>query len=554
MTIKKKAPPKRKKATVTRLPVRKKAVRKKAAKRESSVLSDPRFTKLVRQLVKFAHAHRVPEGHMVGQQIRLEDWQIDWFIKTFSPEIAVSLLSIARRNGKTAVVAIVMAAALYGPLVVPYSLLISASRSRDQAAIVYKYIKQMAILSGYDNQLNFRDSKKEIYCPRTGVTYMAVSADAKTQHGKSANILVSDELGQVRGPEDELYETLSSGQGSYTHPKHLIISTRAPNDNDLFNILIDDALTGEDPTTAVSVYSADDDCDLLDEEQWYKANPSLTSGIVNIEDLRRQARQATRIPSKEASFRNLKLNQKVDSATAFITSGAWKQGNRPVNEDLFTDPDIYVYGGLDLSARRDITTLVLGAEDPHTHEVHVKVFAWIPAEGLREKSKTDRVPYDVWAKQGYIKPVQGNAIHYNHVAPDIAEICAKYDVLEVNFDRWRIEQLIHELDEIGATVNLVPHGQGYKDMNGAVDEFESLVLDDLLVHGGNPVLTSHVSNVVITTDPTNARKMDKSKSINKIDCAVATGMCISGVKRTRGDEGGGSGIYGSDESAKNAII
>lgn len=549
MAVKKKAPPKKKKASVTKLPVKKKAARRPRRKKV-----DPRISPLVQELLDFARLHRVPEGHMVGEFIELLDWQVEWFIKTFAPEIAVSLLSIARRNGKTAVVAIVVAAAIYGPLVVPYALLLSASRSRDQAAIVYKYVKQMAILSGFDNQLVFRDSKKEIFCPRTGVTYMAVSADAKTQHGKSANILISDELGQVRGPEDELYETLSSGQGSYENPKHLIISTRAPNDNDLFNILIDDALSGDDPTTAVTVYEADEGCDLLDEDQWYKANPSLVNGVVNIEDLRRQARQAVRIPSKEASFRNLKLNQKVDSATAFITSGAWKQGSRPINEELFTSRDVYVYGGLDLSARRDITSLVLSAEDPDTKEVHVKVYAWIPEEGLKEKSKTDRVPYDVWVKQGFIKAVPGNAVHYDHVASDIAEICAKYDVLEVNFDRWRIEQLQHELDKIGAYINLVPHGQGYKDMNGAVDEFESLVLDDLLVHAGNPVLTSHVSNVVITTDPTNARKMDKSKSINKIDCAVASAMSISGVKRTRGDEGGGAGLYGSDESAKHAVI
>ena len=549
MGIKKKAPPKKKKASVTRLPVRKKAVIQPRKKKV-----DPRITPLVQELLDFAAIHRVPEGHMVGQFIDLLDWQIEWFIKTFAPEIAVSLLSIARRNGKTAVVAIIAAAAIYGPLVVPYSLVISASRSRDQAAIVYKYIKQMAILSGFDNQLTFRDSKKEIYCPRTGVTYFAVSADAKTQHGKSANILITDELGQVRGPTDELYETLSSGQGSYTNPKHLVISTRAPNDNDLFNILIDDALSGNDPTTAVSVYEADADCDLLDEEQWAKANPSMASGVVNIEDLRRQARQATRLPSKEASFRNLKLNQKVDSATAFITSGAWKQGSREINEDLFTSRDVYVYGGLDLSARRDITSLVLAAEDPKTKEVHVKVYAWTPEEGLKEKSKTDRVPYDVWVQQGFIKTVPGNAVHYDHVASDIAEICAKYDVLEVNFDRWRIDQLIHEFDKIGAYVNLIPHGQGYKDMDGAIDEFESLVLDNMLVHGGNPVLTSHVSNVVITTDPTNARKMDKSKSINKIDCAVATAMAISGVKRTKGDEGGGAGLYGSDESARHAVI
>ena len=173
---------------------------------------------------------------------------------------------------------------------------------------------------------------------------------------------------------------------------------------------------------------------------------------------------------------------------------------------------------------------------------------------MKEKSKTDRVPYDVWVQQGFIKTVPGNAVHYDHVASDIAEICAKYDVLEVNFDRWRIDQLIHEFDKIGAYVNLIPHGQGYKDMDGAIDEFESLVLDNMLVHGGNPVLTSHVSNVVITTDPTNARKMDKSKSINKIDCAVATAMAISGVKRTKGDEGGGAGLYGSDESARHAVI
>ncbi len=550
----KKSPPKKKtvkkkKASVTKLPVKKKAA---SRKRKSPLVRQ--LSPIVTDIIDFAETHVVPEGHMVGQKIVLMDWQVDWIIKTFQPFIRVSLLSIARRGGKTALIAVIVAAGLYGPLEIPNSLLLSSSRSRDQAAIVYKYIFNMARLSGFDNQLIFRDSKKEIICPRNGVEYKAVSADAKTQHGKSAVILVTDELGQVRGPTDDLFDTLESGQGSYTNAKHLIISTRAPNDNDLFNILIDDALSGEDPTTIATVYEADEDCDLLDEAQWLKANPSLPYGVRNLEDLRRLARQASRIPSKESSFRNLILNQKVDPASAFITAGVWKKGDREINEELFTNPNIYVYGGLDLSARRDITSLVLSAEDPESGEVHVKCYAWTPSEGLKERAKTDRVPYDVWAKKGYLKPVPGNAIHYDHVAMDIAEICAEYEVMEVNFDRWRIEQLTHELDKIGAYINLIPHGQGYKDMNGAVDETESLLVDEMLVHGGNPILTNHISNVVITTDPTNARKMDKSKSVNKIDAAVAMAMSISGVKKTKGDEGGGGGLYGSDESAKHAVI
>ena len=540
--------PVKKKASVTRLPVRKKAARRR---RKSPLVRQ--LSPLVRDVIDFAETHRVPEGHMVGQKIVLMDWQVDWIIKTFQPFIRVSLLSIARRGGKTALISIIVAAGLYGPLAIANSLLLSSSRSREQAAIVYKYIFNMARLSGYEHLLTFRDSKKEIFCPQYGIEYKAVSADAKTQHGKSAHILVTDELGQVRGPTDDLFDTLDTGQGSYTDSKHLIISTRAPNDADLFNILIEDALTGEDPTTIATVYAADDDCDLLDEKQWLKANPSLPYGVRDIGDLRRKATQAVRIPSKEAAFRNLILNQKVDPTSAFITAGVWKKGNRPINEELFTDPNLFVYGGLDLSARRDITSFVLSVEDPDTNFVHVLCYAWTPEEGLKERSKTDRVPYDVWVKKGFLKAVPGNAIHYDHVAADIAEIVVEYDVCEVNFDRWRIEQLQHELDEIGAYVNLVPHGQGFKDMNGAVDETESLLVDEMLIHGGNPILTNHISNVKITTDPTNARKMDKSKSVNKIDCAVAMAMSISGVKKTRGDDSGG-GLYGSDESAENAVI
>lgn len=499
----------------------------------------------VKDIIQFAEAHKVPEGKLVGQPLKLMDFQIKWIEMTFRPEVDTSILTIARRNTKTATSAILVAAALYGPLYLPNSLLLSASRSKEQSSLIYRYLMAMARASGFVHQLNPRDSLKEVDCPRTGVTYKALSADAPTQHGKSARILISDELGQVRGERDELYETLSSGQGSYDDAKHLIISTRAPSPNDLLNILIEEAKDPTNPSSVLLEYSADEDLEIDDPEAWRQANPALAYGVVSEKDLASAAAKAKRIPSLEASFRNLRLNQAINAEAPFITPGVWKSGNRPINEELFKSE--YVYGGLDLSARRDITALVLAVHDYETGEVHVKPFCWTPEEGLAEKARVDKVPYDLWVEQGLLRTVPGSAIHYDHLADDMAQILSDYDVTEVMFDRWRIEQLQHEFDKLGFYAPLEPMGQGYKDMDAAVTETESLLLDGKLIHGGHSVLTNHVSNVIIDTDPTNARKPNKKKAINKIDVAVAMMMAIAAVKRTMGDESGNAGLCAGGE-------
>lgn len=506
----------------------------------------------IKDIIQFAEAHKVPEGKLVGQPLKLMDFQIQWIEMTFQPEVDTSILTIARRNTKTATSAIIVAAALYGPLYLPNSLLLSASRSKEQAALIYRYVMAMARASGFAHQLSPRDSLKEVDCPRTGVSYKALSADAPTQHGKSARILISDELGQVRGERDELYETLSSGQGSYDDAKHLIISTRAPSPNDLLNILIEEAKDPSNPSSVLLEFSADEELEIDDPKAWRQANPALSYGVVSEKDLASAAAKAKRIPSLEASFRNLRLNQAINAEAPFITPGVWKTGNAPINHELFRSE--YVYGGLDLSARRDITSLVLSVMDSETGEVHVMPFCWTPEEGLLEKSRVDKVPYDLWVEQGFLRTIPGNAIHYDHLAEEIAQILSEYEIMEIRFDRWRVDQLQHEFDKVGFYIPLEPMGQGYKDMDAAVNETESLLLDGKLIHGGNPILTNHISNVIIDTDPTNARKPNKKKAINKIDVAVAMMMSIAACKKTMGDQSGGAGLYGSDEMMEYAVL
>ena len=194
------------------------------------------------------------------------------------------------------------------------------------------------------------------------------------------------------------------------------------------------------------------------------------------------------------------------------------------------------YGGLDLSARTDLTSLVLITKDPDG-KINVYSYFWTPEIGLEDRSKRDRSPYDVWAKQGFIRTTPGATVDYVYVVRDIAEILADFDIAAIAFDRWRIDIFKKEMEAQGINLPLVPFGQGFKDMSPAIDTLESDLLNGNLKHGMNPVLTMCAANAVITKDPAGNRKFEKHKATGRIDGMVALAMArgISEMSETPQD-------------------
>ena len=141
----------------------------------------------------------------------------------------------------------------------------------------------------------------------------------------------------------------------------LIISTQAATDGDLLSILIDDALSGHNPTTVVRLYTAPPELDPFSEEAIRAANPAVDA-FMNKREVLAMANDAMRMPSRENEYRNLVLNQRVDSSTPFVDQAAWTAcGDEP--RDI---TGLSVFGGLDLSESGDLTALVLGHCDPTT--------------------------------------------------------------------------------------------------------------------------------------------------------------------------------------------
>lgn len=466
-----------------------------------------------------------PEGAHVGKPIRLLPFQ-KRFIKAIydNPKgTRRAYLSIARKNGKTALIAGIMLAHLVGPEAKQNSQIISGARSRDQAAQVFNYASKMVQLSAdLSSVVRILPSAKSLIGLPLNVEYKAISAEGKTAHGRSPILAILDEVGQVKGPNDDFTDAITTSQGAHVSPLLIAISTQAAEDSDLFSIWIDDAEKSGDQRIVSHVYSAPKDCDLMDRKAWKAANPAI--GVFrSLEDVEEQAKQSSRMPSAENTFRNLCLNQRVSTVSPFVSVGAWKSCAGMVL-DFGTAP---VWCGLDLSARTDLTALVAVCKIAGVW--HVKPHFWTPEQGLVERSKRDRAPYDLWFRQGYLHTTPGATVDYEFVAQDIASILGELDVRAIAYDRWRISLIQKEFTEHGIDFPLVEFGQGFKDMSPALESLECEILNGRLAHGGHPVLTMCAANAVVSRDPAGNRKLDKYKATGRIDGMAALAMAFGVV-------------------------
>ena len=220
----------------------------------------------------------IPEGAQVGQPIKLMKFQRKFILDVFDNPHGTSRadLSVARKNGKSALIAAILLAHLVGPEARQNSQIISGARSRDQASLVFKLAEKMVRLSpDLSKIVRIVPSQKMLVGLICNVEFKAISAESGTAHGLSPVLAILDELGQVRGPHDAFVEAIETAQGAHANPLLIAISTQAATDADLFSIWLDDAAAAKDRRIVSHVYSAPKDCQLSDQKAWKIANPAL---------------------------------------------------------------------------------------------------------------------------------------------------------------------------------------------------------------------------------------------------------------------------------------
>jgi phage terminase large subunit-like protein len=495
--------------------------------RDFYVIPPDKWTRAERLIAFIELECCVPEGSLVGQKMSLLPFQ-RMFIRAVydNPDTATrrAILTMSRKNGKTSLVAPLVLAHIVGPEANRNSQIVSGAMSMRQAGVL---MDAMTKIIRFNPNMESRShiTGKFVRGIAKNVNYMCLARDGKTAQGLSPNVAVLDEVGQIVGGVDKFVEAITTAQGAHHEPLLFAISTQAASDSDLLSIWIDDAQRSEDPSTICHVYEADADCDLLDEEQWIKANPAL--GVFrNEQDLRVNLERAARVPSAEAGARNLLLNQRVSLQTLAVSPQVWKKNGKEVNHDLFMREP--VHAGLDLSSRNDLTACALSVMDPATGEIHVKPLVFTPLDSIIERSQRDRAPYDQWVRDGHMIALPGTHMDYDMIAETLAIHTRGMHIATVSYDRWRINDFKPRADAHGFAqeAEWLPVGQGFKDFSLRVEGLESVLLQSKLHHGFHPLFNLGASNAIVITDPTGNKKYDKSKSSQRIDTLVALAMSV----------------------------
>lgn len=499
------------------------------------------------RVIAFIERLTIPSGVGQGGPFKLDWWEKNFIRDIYEPHrrlrrvVRRAILSVARKNGKTALIACIALAHLIGPEAIANGEIYSAANDRDQASIVFKFAKQIVEAEPeLRGEIEIIPSTKTMVARRTGSIYRAVSAEAGTKHGYLPSVVIYDELAQAKNRE--LYDVPDTSFGARSEPLFVVISTQSNDPEHILSKLIDDGLAQTDPAIVCHLYAADDECDLDDEAQWKKANPALGK-FRDREDLVAAIRKAKRMPAEEPKVRNLFLNQRVAPTATLIARAEWMAC---VGEAKIEKGE-EVYLGLDLSSVSDLTALVMAsANDP----ARIAPFFWKPLDLLVEHSTRDfgagSFRYREWVDNGYLLTSPGRSINPETVALFIGDIAQTYKVRGLAYDRWRINDLLREFDRIGLQafedrdkekggdgLRLVPWGQGFKDMGPAIDALELGILERTIVHANHPVLNWNMANAVATMDPAGNRKLDKEKARFRIDGAVALAMTMGLRARDR---------------------
>jgi phage terminase large subunit-like protein len=449
-----------------------------------------------------------------------------------------AILSVARKNGKTALIAALALVHLIGPEAVENGEVYSAANDREQAAIVYKVASQMVRMDPeLSEALRCIDSTKTIACYSNGSFYRALSSESGTKHGLNPTFVCYDELSQAKSRE--LYDVLDTSFGARASPLFVVISTQSNDPEHILSKLVDDGRDANDPRIVCHLYEVPEDADVFDPANWKKANPAL-GDFRSLSDLKAIADKAERMPAEEPKFRNLYCNQRVAPVSSMISRKEWMAC---AGEAQF-QPGEDVYLALDLSNVLDLTALVMGSAGETTR---VKAFLWKPEERLREHgnrdfgSASDR--YTQWVREGHLLASPGRSISMAAVANQIIELTRTYNVLGLAYDRYAIRDLLRVFDELafptwedkgsdsktGSGLRIVPWGQGFVSMGPAISALEREVVERTLEHPNNPALNWNIANAVVRMDPAGNRKIDKDKARFRIDGAVALAM-LCGLK------------------------
>lgn len=391
---------------------------------------------------------------------------------------------------------------------------------RKQARIVYD--ETVAMLNGCPElKGKYKVSYGQIVHLKTGSIMEALSKeDGKKGDGYNPQCGIIDEYHAHE--TSEMYDIIDSGMVARPQPLLMIITTAGFDlSNPCYSVeykLVSHILDPDNPyeneNYFVMINELDKDDDIKDESVWEKANPIVCSYPEGVDSIRKRLSLALEAPEKMRDFLTKTVNVWVQMREfGYMDLSKWAKCGSDFDLEILRGKDCTI--GTDLSSTLDLTSV--GYEFKVDGKYYVLCHSFMPEDRLAEKMATDKVPYDLWVKQGWITLTPGEVVDYAFVIEYINTINEKLGVIpkELCYDKWNANMFGTEMTNQGYTC--VDIRQGMQTLGEPTKNFREEVYMGNVIHNNNPVLTWAIGNAVTKMAPNETFMLDKSKSTQRID-------------------------------------
>lgn len=481
------------------------------------------------------------KGQFAGQPFELLEWQwlfiiaplFGWKRADGTRRFRVAYIKIAKKNGKSTLCSGI---ALYCLIAdgEDGAEVYSAACDRDQAGIVYDEGANMVDASTeLCGSLVVKRSQKCIEFPATKSKYEAISADAYTNEGKNASVIIFDELHALKNRD--FFEALRYAGIARRQPLFIIITTAG---DDLESLCYEQeeyakqVLSGavQDDRFFAYIAEAAPEDDWKSPEAWKKANPSL--GVtMTLESFEEAIKEAERSPRLESVFRRYRLNQWVAGDNVWLGNAVWSEAGMSIADES-TYHGRPAWGAIDLSRKRDLAAWVL-AVDLDSSTVLLLPRLFMPKGRIEEAEKRDHVPYRAWAAKGLITLTEGDVVHYPTIRATVQADARHFEIREIAYDPWNAANLCEEVMSDDG-FDMVEFRQQMPQMGPASAEFERRLKNKTVLHPRHPILDWMARNATVTEDHNGNFKPSKKNSRAHIDGITAAVMAVA-----RASAGGG---------------
>ena len=439
---------------------------------------------------------RLTKSPFYGKPMKLMLWQKAFIETIYSWKMTEDgtdrfkrvLLLIARKNGKSETCSgLALTELITGN---EGSDIVCSSNDDNQANILYEAINAMRLMID-SKQKDTWKNQQCIKCMMNGSKVFKLSDRTRNKEGRNIDFAIVDEVHEMR--DNTIVKSIEQSQSLKPNPKLILITTEGFINDGFLDEELKRArriLNGEDDSISAErylpwLYTQDSEQEIwTDEQSWFKSNPTL--GIVKRWDYLREQVDLARKSNADRMFTLSKdFNLKVSNSEAWLMSEALVYD---MGYELESFRGSLCLGGVDLAETTDMCSakVLLMRKDDKKKYIHSMY--WIPESKLESSSDAESgARYQEWAKEGFIRIVEGNEVDVTLVADWFWELYKDYGLkpYKVGYDQRFSKPFLSQMESYGIETEMIY--QNRYVLSSPMRLVEADIKDELIDYNNNPV-------------------------------------------------------------------